>query len=558
MMLNQEKTYQAEVFSLNIGSAKGNGDEYDLLVALKNFLDLDPVIRNSRRKEFAKRHGLSLAFLEQKIKEADAVKNEAARGGESKGIEAAIDRLNIKHAFVLEGGKATILRENADPITNRKFYDRISPADFEKAYRNQEFQVATGQWASLGGLWMKSPRRRQYLGGVVFDPANRHGADYKNLWEGFAYKPGEGSWRGLRRHIWKVVCKRDKTSFKYFMRWMARAVKCPAEQGYVAVVMRGEEGCGKGIVARALLRLFGQHGRHITNAAHLVGRFNEHLQCCVMLFADEAFFAGDVQHTGVLKAIITEPTLAIEGKYRSVIEAQNFLHVIMASNSRWVVPASLEARRFFVLDVSNEKARNHAYFKEIQDELDNGGYAAMLRDLLKIDLTNFKVEDVPQTEGLQEQKKLSLKTEERWWREVLSRGYVWQSKLGLENELGVWHERLTTDLLFKSYTEYAKHERHPLSRELFGAFMQRMGAKKKQFEGAIRGERRNHEGEPVVDWNRKRPYGYLLGALGDAREGFEAATGLSVEWEDDGAELDPFGVVRDSYGVKKEEPFHLG
>ena len=186
-------------------------------------------------------------------------------------------------------------------------------------------RLASGRRSAV--LWMKSPRRRQYLGGVVFDPANRHGADYKNLWEGFACDRARDRGVGLRRHIWKVVCKRDKTSFKYFMRWMARAVQSPAEQGCVAVVMRGEEGCGKGIVARALLRLFGQHGRHITNAAHLVGRFNEHLQCCVMLFVDEAFFAGDVEHTGVLKAIITEPTLAIEAKYRSVIEAQNFLHL---------------------------------------------------------------------------------------------------------------------------------------------------------------------------------------------------------------------------------------
>ena len=374
---------------------------------------------------------MTLAALDQEIKNADRIKGEAATAEQGEDLDAAIAQLNAKHAFVLEGGKATILRENENPITKRKLYDRISPPDFVKAYQNQEFALGVdAKPRSLGALWMKSKRRRQYLGGVVFDPGNRHGANHKNLWQGFAYKPVKGSWRALRKHIWKVVCKRDTTIFKYFMRWLARAVQCPAEQGEVAVVMRGEEGCGKGIVARAILRLFGQHGLHITNPTQLVGRFNEHLQCCVMLFADEAFYAGDVAHTGVLKALITEPTLAIEAKYRNVIEAHNFLHVIMASNSRWVVPAALEARRFFVLDVSNEKARQQTYFGEMQEELNNGGYEAMLHDLLEIDLTNFKVGDVPQTEGLQEQKKLSLKTEERWWQDVLSRGYVWRSKHG--------------------------------------------------------------------------------------------------------------------------------
>jgi len=202
----------------------------------------------------------------------------------------------------------------------------------------------------------------------------------------------------------------------------------------------------------------------------------------------------------------------------------------MASNSRWVVPAALEARRFFVLDVSNEKARQHAYFKEIQAELDNGGYQAMLHDLRKIKLTNFKVGDVPQTEGLQEQKKLSLKTEERWWQDVLSRGYVWRSKHGLEDKFCVWHERLTTDLLFTAYLDYAKRDRHPLSREQFGEFMQHMGAQHKQFTKGIRGERKGELG-PEVDWDRERPYGYLLGALADARKGFEEATGLKIAWD---------------------------
>jgi hypothetical protein len=533
---------------IQLGDAAPTGDdaEHELLVALKEFLNLDPVVRDSRRKEFARKYGLTLAVLDQEIKNADRIKDEAARAEQDEDLDAAIAQLNTKHAFVLEGGKATILRENEDPITKRKFYDRISSPDFVKAYQNQEFALGVDtKPQSLGVLWMKSPRRRQYLGGVVFDPGNRHGAEHKNLWQGFAYKPAKGSWRGLRKHIWRVVCKRDRTNFKYLMRWLARAVQCPAEQGEVAVVMRGEEGCGKGIVARAILRLFGQHGRHITNSTHFVGRFNEHLQCCVMLFVDEAFFAGDVAHTGVLKGLITEPTLPIEAKYRNVIEAQNFLHVIMASNSRWVVPAALEARRFFVLDVSNEKARQHDYFGEMQEELDNDGYQAMLHDLLEIDLTNFKVGDVPQTEGLQEQKKLSLKTEERWWQDVLSRGYVWKSKLGLEHELGVWHERVTTDLLFTSYIEYDKRERHPLSREQFGEFMHRVGGQGRQFEkGVITGEHRGEVG-PQVDWTRKRAYGYRLGTLDDARKGFEEATGLKIAWDDAELELEPGRLFAD-------------
>lgn len=169
----------------------------------------------------------------------------------------------------------------------------------------------------------------------------------------------------------------------------------------------------------------------------------------------------------------------------------------------------------------------------------------MLHDLLRVDLTNFKVGDVPQTEGLQEQKKLSLKTEERWWQDVLSRGYVWKSKLGLEDELGVWHERVTTDLLFNSYIDYAKRDHHPLSRELFGAFMHRVGGEARQFEkGVINGEHRGENGS-MVDRTRKRAYGYRLRTLDDARKGFEKATGLKIAWDDAELELEPGRLFAD-------------
>ena len=67
-------------------------------------------------------------------------------------------------------------------------------------------------------------------------------------------------------------------------------VQRPERQAETAIVMRGEkEGTGKGILARALLYLMGQHGYAISNAKHLTGQFNAHLRDCVFLFGDEAF-----------------------------------------------------------------------------------------------------------------------------------------------------------------------------------------------------------------------------------------------------------------------------
>ena len=304
--------------------------------------------------------------------------------------------------------------------------------------------------------------------------------------------------------------------------------------------MRGIEGCGKGTLAKALLHILGQHGMSISNAKHLTGNFNGHLRDTVLLFADEAFYAGDRAHVGVLKALITEPTLAIEAKYQNAVQMPNYVHLMIASNEDWVIPAGLEARRFLVLEVLASMANDTAYFAAIWGEMKNGGYEAMLHDLLEYDLTFFNHRNAPKTAGLQEQKKLSLGTSEAWWLDILHRGYVWKSKLGLEDYFSEWHDEVTTEVLFGSYTEFAKakNERHPMSREQLGVFMVRMGAKACRPRNAVVGEhiadvQINHHGDTKrkADLVRKdRATGYGLGNLAISREAFARDTGLTTLW----------------------------
>ena len=78
--------------------------------------------------------------------------------------------------------------------------------------------------------------------------------------------------------------------------------------------------------------------------------------------------------------------LTIESKYQNAMQMPNYIHLMMASNEDWVVPASLDARRFFVLEVSPACANHHAYFAAIFEELHDGGYEAMLHDLLALRL----------------------------------------------------------------------------------------------------------------------------------------------------------------------------
>jgi hypothetical protein len=384
---------------------------------------------------------------------ADLINDALAGGTDKDTVAQTIEELNSKYFIVNEHGKVLIyaLRRDRD----RTVYDRMIVPDLLLLYQNKPILLAAADGARVPTnpvtVWLNARTRKEFPGGIVFDPTGTAPADQLNLWKGFGFEPREGDWSLLKDHILNIVCAGHQDQYDYLLSWLAYTIQRRANQGEVAVIMRGGEGCGKGILARAMKILFGQHGLQISHAKHLVGNFNIHLRDCVLLFADEAFFAGDKQHVGVLKALITEPTITIEGKYLNAVESPNYIHLMMASNESWVVPAALDARRFFVLNVLPDRIGDTAYFDAIAEQLENGGgYAAILHELLARDLSDFNVRVVPQTEGLQDQKKLSLDCQHAWWMEVLHRGYVYQSSCG-DQWFTEWHDRVATDLLYASY-----------------------------------------------------------------------------------------------------------
>jgi hypothetical protein len=281
-------------------------------------------------------------------------------------VDRLIERFNRKYAVVNDGGDLRVFWERADQLrAGRYILDRFKFADFRNMHMNRrltrdvpdpkkpgETKAVT---QSVAIWWLNDTGRREYLGGVIFDPTRQATPDHWNLWRGFGVTPRRGSWRLMRQHCFEVICSREQRDFEYLLNTMARMFQRPELPAEVATVLKGDEGCGKGILGRALYKIMGQHGLHISHPEHLRGKHNAHLRDCVYLFADEAFYAGDKQHESILKALITEDTLAIEPKNKNLIDVPNYLHMWMASNLDWVVPASLRARRWYMPKVSDHR-----------------------------------------------------------------------------------------------------------------------------------------------------------------------------------------------------------
>ncbi|WP_321995970.1 bifunctional DNA primase/polymerase [Xanthomonas citri] len=341
----------------------------------------------------------------------------------AEGIAAVIEEMNARHYVALDNG-FQVVTEEPDPIFDgRVRYQRLSKSDFRSAYENQLVEH-NDKLMSRADLWLRSPHRRTYKG-IIFDPAREQEHEgWLNMWKGWSVEPRPGDWSLLRELIRDVLTDGDAASFEYVLNWMAFMFQHPEKVAEVAIAFKGAKGTGKGTLGRALFKLSGASGLHISSPGHLVGRFNSHLQNCVCLFADEAFWAGDKAGEAVLKQLVTEPTLTYEGKGRDAVTGRNHVHIVMASNNEWVVPAGMDGeRRFAVFNVNERRRGDREFFNALNRQLDGGGLAGLLHEMLTRDLGDWHPRDsVPQTEALAEQKLMSQSAEESWWDGLLEAG----------------------------------------------------------------------------------------------------------------------------------------
>jgi hypothetical protein len=337
-----------------------------------------------------------------------------------------LDMLNERYCVVQDGSKVRVHSfEHHEHRGHVRLVSTFLPfIEFTNLLMNIPVKVKD-KTTGAGSFWLHHLERRQYKG-IVFQPGSAGVIDGKlNLWRGFGVEPVQGDWSKMRKHMLDVMASGNREHFEYIMCWLAWAVQNPDRQAEVALVFKGKRGVGKGTLGNAMLRIFGQHGVHISSTDHLTGHFNNHLRDACLLFADEAYFPGNKNAEGSLKRLITEPTLFIEGKGRDGISVTNMLHVIIASNEDWVVPAGERERRYVMLDVPDTHIQEAKWFEPIHAELEGGGYGAMLFDLLHHDLGDWHPRRIPANCGLLDQQARSLSPFDAWWLELLESGRLW-------------------------------------------------------------------------------------------------------------------------------------
>lgn len=424
-------------------------------------------------------------------------------------FDDVIGELNRKHFGSLVGGRYLIGMEVHDPVFDRLELALLTERDFRLLYANRFIKIGD-KTVNVAEWWLKSTWRREQEG-IVFAPE----ADvlgYYNLWRGFSVAPVKGKCDRYLEHINDNVCAGDKDLASYVLGWMADAVQRPATLPGTAIALRGAQGVGKGVAIGEFGKLFGRHFVRVANPRHLTGHFNAHTKDALVLFADEAFWAGDKTAEGTLKALITEETRLVEYKGKDAFPIRNYTRLLVASNHEWVVPAGLEERRFCVIDVGDAHMQDHDYFARIVEQMENGGRGGLLHYLQQYDLSKVDLRSLPQTAALTETKLQSLSS---------THAFIFDLLRTADDGDPDWergeHE-IATKLLHTRYLESAKD-----AGERRRAAETELGMALRKLLPEVRTERR---------WDGKRQRRkYVFPPLPECRAAFERAIRAPINWE---------------------------
>jgi hypothetical protein len=436
-----------------------------------------------------------------------------------------LDKINSEYALVYVEGGHFILHETVEEWGQKKRVF-LTEATFRRRFSPKKVHLDGSRPRSQADIWLDWKGRREFAG-LCFAPEREPRHNYYNLWRGFSVVPidpkdaTEDQHRGLSmflEHALENVCGGDEKLFKWLMGYFAHLVQKPFERPLTTIVFKGLKGTGKNVLLDRVGALLGKGNHYLVaqDSRYLTSNFNGHLDSCLMLVLDEAFWSGDKGADSKLKGLTTSPTIFIERKGKEPYTVDNLVRVAIIGNEDWLVPATADERRYAVFQLGNKRRQDRAFFKTMRLLLDEkGGSGLLLHYLQNFDLSAVDVDDAPKTKALLDQKLRSGDPLFDWWFECLQEGKFSHSDFDDE-----WVEKIPKDAFRRAFKEYCK------SRAITGRILasNSFGSRLGQFCPSMKTGK--------IQNGNKRSNVYVFPPLAEARHEWEKFIGHEVNWDE--------------------------
>lgn len=344
-----------------------------------------------------------------------------------------VDGMNRKYAYCLMGNTGRVLWETTDELGRFELRSLTVDTLHDRMQGEVMHMDSGAKSAAISRMWMSSTRRRTY-DGVVFAPEQQVNPRFYNLWRGFRFtplpeeqEPTDAQKRGvnaLLEHTYENFCQGKAELFRWLIGYFAHLVQRPWEKPLVALVIRGERGVGKDSLLDRMGALVGGHYLQCSRERYLHSQFNAHLENLLLFGLNEAVYAFDKKHKGVLNDLITGREHNIERKGQETYRVANLLRLVIIGNDDTLVPAAWDERRYACFDVGTGRKQDKGFFQGMRVDLEDGGYPYLLRYLLDFDISGLDFNQAPDSQLLHEQKIAALEPLHQWWHECLTEGRI--------------------------------------------------------------------------------------------------------------------------------------
>lgn len=272
-----------------------------------------------------------------------------------------IEKINEKYGLFDQRGKLYVVyKENGSIYMADPYNFRVKIAD-----RKIEQE---GKLKPAADVWLEHPDRRVVTEVGMWMPGTEP-AGAMNSFDGLAVKPVECEPDEISFYLDFLrddICQGNEKYYEFLLDMLAAKLQSPLKLLKLCIVLRGSEGAGKGAFMNVMENIIGpKHSVNVSSAKSWLGSFSgAFLSGTIWLSANEAYWSGNHEQSERLKALVTETTLDLEDKFIKGWVQKNRLFICISSNNKWAVPAGHDSRRFFVLDVSNNRTTDPAFWNE--------------------------------------------------------------------------------------------------------------------------------------------------------------------------------------------------
>lgn len=323
---------------------------------------------------------------------------------------------NERFAVCVLGGKFRIADTDVVPSEPITFFQKEDFVNFMGA----DWIEIDGKMKPKPIVWLGNPRRRTYrhVGFFPGEPVDV-GNETLNLWTGWRVQPEEGDCSGWLELL-ALLCGDDASLIDWLTQWYANIVQSPLEKPLTAPVFIGLQGAGKSLLNSYFGEgILGGAYQMLTNEEQIHGKFNNHLSTCLLLHSEEALYAGDRKHRGIVKSMITDGSVMHERKGIDAEKIRSYMRLVLVSNEEHAAPVETGDRRYTIIHSGRSKV-SEALIKKVLKEKRFQGPAALLHHLqnkVTVDFNRIRVN--VKNDALVSQKLINADPIDKWWHEVL-------------------------------------------------------------------------------------------------------------------------------------------